>query len=189
MTFRPVLLAICALPLLAACSDPTKTARYQIDPVPAQKSLPNRLGQAELREVSLPQYAAGQEIPFQTEDGALRSSPDNVWADDPPRAVTLALSRQISEVSGATVLAEPWPLSEGPDRRIEVRIEKMLPSATGQLQVAGVYFISPTGFSGGGDVVRRFDFAVPIAQEGPGGIAAAQSEAVAELARRIAALR
>jgi len=78
--------ALLPLVLLAACSDPLSTARFAIDPAPAQKTLPNRLGQAELREVSLPQYASDQEIARQTEDGALRSTPKEIWADDPPRA-------------------------------------------------------------------------------------------------------
>ncbi|MBW0158019.1 membrane integrity-associated transporter subunit PqiC [Sedimentimonas flavescens] len=185
---RPFLLSlICGL-ALTACSDPAATARYAIAPQPAAKTLPNRLGQAELREVSLPQYAAGQEISYQTEDGALRSTPDNIWADDPPRAVTLALARQISAVSGATVIAEPWPLSEGPQRRIEVRVEQFLARADGVVQLTGVYFVTPAGITNGRDVMRSFDVTVPVAEGGPAAIAQAQSAAVAELARRIAQL-
>lgn len=113
---HPTFPSLLALPVLAAlaltgCSNPEATARYTLTPVAVAQSLPNRLGSAELREVSLPQYAAGQEIAWQSADGALRSSPDNIWADDPPRAMTLALARQISALSGATVIAEPWPLS------------------------------------------------------------------------------
>lgn len=185
---KPLVPALICLALLGACSDPEATARYQIDPVPAEKTLPNRLGSAELREVSLPQYAAGQEISYQTEDGALRSSPDNVWADDPPRAITLALARQISTLSGATVIAEPWPLADEPQRRVEVRVEQFLAQADGQVRLTGVYYVSATGFSAGGDLVRRFDLRVPVAGEGPAEIAKAQSRAVALLAERIARL-
>ncbi|MDF1619874.1 PqiC family protein [Pseudothioclava nitratireducens] len=173
---------------LAACSDPTATGRYTVDPAQAEKTLPNKLGYAELREVSLPQYAAGQEIIWQTEDGALRSSPDNVWADDPARAVTLSLARQISDRSGATVIAEPWPLAQEPARRIEVRIEQMLPRADQVMQLSGVYFVSPAGYGSGRDIVRRFDLAVPIEAEGPAAIARAQSQAIALLSQKIAAL-
>ena len=188
-----------ALPLLiggfalAACSAPEATARYRIEPLPATQSLPNRLGSAEMREISLPQYAAGQEIAYESADGALRSSPENIWADDPPRAVTLALARQISELSGAIVIAEPWPLGETPQRRIEVRIEQFLARADGQMQLSGTYYIRPDAQTGGRDSVRRFDVRVPIAgiegaQATPAQIARAQSQAVAELARRIATL-
>ena len=189
---RPLIL-IGALAALAACSDPEATGRYMIDPAPATKTLPDRLGRAELREVSLPQYASGQEIAWQTPDGALRSTPDNVWADDPPRAVTLALARQISALSGATVIAEPWPLADESSRRIEVRVEQFLARADGVVQLTGVYYVTPAGMAGGRDLVRRFDLAVPIATPdgkaaNPAAIAQAQSQAVALLADRIARL-
>jgi uncharacterized lipoprotein YmbA len=187
------LIPLCLL-ALAACSDPEKVARYPIEPPAVTKTLPNRLGTAELREVSLPQYATSQEISYQTPDGALRSNPDNLWADDPARSITMALARQISAISGATVLEDPWPLSNPPRRRIEVRIEQILPGADGALHVAGVYFVSPAGLDAGSDVVRRFDFTVPIvtaepgAEPTPAAIVAAQGAAVSELAGRIARL-
>lgn len=186
MTLTRLLLT--GLIALAACSSPEKTARYVIDPPAAQQRLPNRLDLAELREVSLPQYASGQEIAYQTEDGALRSTPDNIWADDPPRAMTLVLARQISALSGATVVAEPWPLSNGPDRRIEVRVEQLLARADGVVRLSGVYFVSAADLGGGRDVVRRFDLSVPIEGECPPAIAAAQSRAIELLAERIAQL-
>lgn len=188
---RLLILSFAAAGLLAGCSDPTATARYPIAPAPAAKALPDKLGQAELREVSLPQYASGQEIAWQTEDGALRSSPENIWADDPPRAVTLALARQISEISGATVIAEPWPLSEGPARRIEVRVAQLMARAEGVLVLEGTYYVTPADLGGGRDLVRNFALSVPIEgadKAAPGAIAAAQSRAVALLAERIARL-
>lgn len=180
--------ALLAVTLVAACAGPEKTGRYMIDPPAAEKRLPNKLGLTELREVSLPQYASGQEIAYQTEDGALRSRPDQIWADDPARAVTLALAGQISAVSGATVVAEPWPLAEDPQRRLEVRVEQMLARADGVLRLSGQYFVSPVGYGAGRDVVRRFDLVVPIEGEGPGAIAAAQSRAIDLLAEQIARL-
>ena len=185
-----VFFMIC-LSVLGACSDPLSTGRYMIDSPTAEKTLPNRLGKAELREVSLPQYASDQEIVWQTEDGALRSTSKNVWADNPARAMTLALARQISAVSGATVIAEPWPLSQEPDRRIEVRVEQVLPRADGVLRMSGIYFVSlAVGVLGRyPDSVHRFDIEVPLEGEGPGFIAKAQSAAIGQLAEQIAALK
>ena len=180
-----------ALSGLAACSNPEKTGRYVIATPTVSERLPNRIGSAELREVSLPQYAAGQEISWQTPDGALRSTPDNIWADDPPRAITLALARQISDLSGATVIAEPWPLANGPQRRIEVRVEQFLAQADGIVVLAGSYYVASADLGGGRDLVRRFDLSVPIAAgvtTDPAAIAQAQSQAVAQLAARIARL-
>lgn len=185
------LMIVAGLAALSGCSDPEKTGRYVIAPPTATQSLPNRIGSAELREVSLPQYAAGQEIAWQTPDGALRSTPDNIWADDPPRAVTLALARQISDLSGARVIAEPWPLAELPSRRIEVRVEQFLARADGVVALSGSYYVAAADLGGGRDLVRRFDLSVPIAagaENDPAAIARAQSQAVAQLAARIAQL-
>lgn len=74
--------------------------------------------------MQLPEYASDQEVAFQTEDGAVRSNPDSLWADNPSRAFTTTLARTISEVSGATVIGEPWPLAEPPARVVEVRVER-----------------------------------------------------------------
>ncbi|WP_339108751.1 PqiC family protein [Thioclava sp. GXIMD4216] len=184
-----------ALVTLAACSDPLDTAQYAIDPAPAKDTLPNRLGRAELREISLPDYASGQEIAFQTPDGALRSSPDNIWADDPKRAMTLALARQISEMSGATVIAEPWPLASDPQRKIEVRVDRFLAAADGAVHLDGVYYVSPASYAAsGGDTVRRFDITVPMGgvagkAADPGLIARTQSAALGQLAAQIAQMK
>lgn len=173
-----------AVAAISACSSASKTERYQIDPAPAARSMPDKIGSAVLREVSLPQYAADQEIAFQTADGAVRTDARQVWADDPRRAVTLALASQISEVSGARVIAEPWPLSTPPARQIEVRVDRMLAAADNTVRLSGSYYVSGDS----GDTVRRFDIAEPIQGSGPAAIAAAQSRAVATLARQIAAL-
>lgn len=187
MTKTPVVIAsMIALTAVAACSSAKKTERYQIDPAPAAQTMPNRIGSAVLRDVSLPQYAADQEIAFQTPDGAVRTNPKQIWADDPRRSITLALAAQISDLSGARVIAEPWPLTDLPQRQIEVRVDRLLAASDNTVRLSGNYYVSA---SDGADVVRRFDISVPMTGEGPSAIAAAQSQAVTALARQIAALR
>lgn len=187
---RPVLrpaLAGLGLLGLAACSDPEKTARYLIDPPAPVQPVPDRLGSAELRDVSLPDYASGQEVAFQTPDGAIRSSPDTLWADNPQRAFTLSLARAISDASGATVIGEPWPLAEPPRRVLEVRVERALAQANGVYRLSGRYFVSDDG-SGAANHARSFDIAVPLGGTGAAASAAASSQAIALLARQIATL-
>ena len=123
---RLILVSVAVLTLLGACSNGEKTARYLIDPPVTGGSVPNRLGTAELKDLSLPEYAAAGEVSWQTADGAVRSNTKELWADNPQRAVTQSLARAISDVSGATVIAEPWPLAEPPRRKIEVRVEQAL---------------------------------------------------------------
>ncbi|KFI31697.1 hypothetical protein CN97_04490 [Haematobacter massiliensis] len=185
MRMKPVLLV--ALTALASCSSPEDTARYTLEPPPLTATVPNRIGRVEVRDVQLPDYASGQEIGWQTPDGAVRSNPQNIWAETPQRAVTRTLARQIEAASGATAIAEPWPFAEPPARRLEVRVSRMLAGADGLFHLSGQYFVSPAGFSGS-DLQRSFDIAVPLAGEGPAAIAAAQARAIQILATRIAQL-
>ncbi|MDM7458545.1 MAG: PqiC family protein [Paracoccus sp. (in: a-proteobacteria)] len=176
-----------ALLALGACSNPEKTARYLIDPPVAGVQVPNRIGTAVLKDVSLPQYASDQEVAFQTADGAVRSSPDNLWADNPSRAFTTTLARTISEISGATVIGEPWPLAERPAREIEIRVERALAQADGIYRLSGRYFVADDA-SGQANHARSFDIRVPLRAEGAAGTAAALSQALTQLAQQIATL-
>jgi uncharacterized lipoprotein YmbA len=180
--------AVLSLALLAACSSPEKTGRYLIDPPTPPVRVANQLGPTvELRDVSLPEYASGQEVSWQTPDGAVRSNPDNLWADNPERAVTLTLARAISDVSGAAVIAEPWPLGEPAERRLEVRVEKALAQSDGLYRLSGRYFLADES-GGGRNHARSFDISVPLANAEPQSIAVAQSNALSILAQQIAAL-
>lgn len=185
---RTLLLIAALVPVLAGCSNPEKTARYLIDPPAMPSRVANQLGTAELKDVSLPEYASGQEVSYQTEDGAVRSVPKNLWADNPQRAFTQSLARSISDVSGATVIAEPWPLTNPPDRQLNVRVEQALAQSNGIYRLIGRYFVSDENYSSTGNHARSFDISVPLAGEGPGAIAQAQSLAIAQLARQIAVL-
>ncbi|RNF34813.1 PqiC family protein [Paracoccus methylarcula] len=173
--------------ILSACSNPEKTGRFLIDPPSTRAQVPNRLGTAELKDVSLPDYAADQEVMWQTEDGAVRSNPDNLWADNPKRGFTLALAREISDISGATVIGEPWPLAEPPQRVLEVRVEKALAQADGIYRLSGRYFVSDEE-SGGTNHARSFDISVPMSGDQPSAIAGAMSQAISQLAQQIATL-
>lgn len=188
---RQILIASAILALLAGCSNGEKTARYLIDPPLTGERLPNRLGTTELKDVSLPEYASAGEVSWQTADGAVRSNTKELWADNPQRAFTQTLARTISDLSGATVIAEPWPLGEPPRRTLEVRVEKALAQADGRYRLSGRYFVGDSD-AGGANQARSFDIAVPLGQPGdqatPAAIARAQSQAISQLARQIAVL-
>ena len=185
---RLILASAACLALLGACSNGEKTARYLIDPPETGIRVPDRLGTAELKDVSLPEYASGGEVSWQSKDGSVRSNTKKVWADNPQRAFTLTLARTISDMSGATVIAEPWPLSEPPRRTLEVRVEKALAQADGIYRLSGRYFVGDSA-AGGANQARSFDISVPLPVDSePGAIARAQSQAIAQLARQIAVL-
>ena len=184
---RLILASAACLALLGACSNGEKTARYLIDPPETGIRVPDRLGTAELKDVSLPEYASAGEVSWQSKDGSVRSNTKKVWADNPQRAFTLTLARTISDMSGATVIAEPWPLSEPPRRTLEVRVEKALAQADGIYRLSGRYFVGDSA-AGGANQARSFDISVPLAGDGPAEIARAQSQAITQLARQIATL-
>lgn len=184
---RLILASAACLALLGACSNGERTARHLIDPPDSGQRLPDRLGTAELKDVSLPEYASGGEVSWQSADGAVRSNTRQLWADNPQRAFTLTLARAISDMSGATVIAEPWPLSEPPRRTLEVRVEKALAQADGIYRLSGRYFVGDAA-SGGANQARGFDIEVPLQGAGAAAVARAQSQAIARLATQIATL-
>lgn len=177
LRFLPLIL------LIAACSG--TSLRYPV-PVPeVTESVSIRFGSVEVRDVSLPSYAAGEEIQIQRADGALVSSGDVLWADDPSREVSLALSRNLAALTGAKVANEPWPFDGFADARVEVRVEEMLAVESGAFRLTGQYFVAPT--NGRGDRSDYFSIAAPY--DPAGGIAAissARAAALLELSERIA---
>ncbi|MEZ5912144.1 MAG: PqiC family protein [Paracoccaceae bacterium] len=175
--------ALTVLALLAACGG-ASAPRYAIDTPTAAQSYRSRVETVMLRQVSLPSYAAAEEIAQQDADGAIVNTGAGLWADDPVRGVTLALARQIDRMSSATVAAEPWPLTGIADAVLEVRVERMVAGADGRFRLAGQYFASGDG-APVRPVARDFDIVVAIDGEGIGAVVAAQSAAIGALASEI----
>ena len=180
MKFAFVVLAFA----LAACSS-APVLRYAVPQVPVGERIGVRVGSVEVREVNLPLYAELETIAIETPEGEVVSDENLLWADDPTRAITQGLADALSSLTRADVAAEPWPLSENPDARIEVRFSQALARNTGSFQMAGQYFVSfPDGLRR--DVARRFDISVPYVTGNAAAIANAQGQAVIILARTIA---
>lgn len=179
---RPILaLALACATTLTACGGAdTRVAVPKLQPAERQGIAYRTVS---LREVSLPSYAASEEIYVTGEDGLLVPSGGLLWADDPSRAITLELSRHLAQITQAQVAAEPWPFDEYPQAEVELRIEEMLPGADAMFRLSGQYFVSPET---GRDRARLFEIAVPIPAEGPAGLAAARARAVQDLALDIA---
>ncbi|MFX0545971.1 PqiC family protein [Roseovarius sp. S1116L3] len=142
-------------------------------------------GSVSLREVSLPTYAASEEIWVSGPEGKIVAGDGLLWADDPGRAITLELTRYLAQITGARVASEPWPFLDRPDAEVELRIEEMLAYADGTFRMSGQYFVAPDN---GRDRARLFSLAVPITGEfSAGDIAAARGAVMRQLAREIAA--
>ncbi|WP_300038358.1 ABC-type transport auxiliary lipoprotein family protein [uncultured Roseobacter sp.] len=139
----------------------------------------------EVREVSLPAYAAADEIALEDETGRVVSDGAVLWADTPGRAVALEFSRNLAQITGARVASAPWPFETFADAMLDLRFERLVAGADGQFRASGQYFVGvPDGRrerSGLFDLSAAFD---PLG--GPAAIAAARAEVIAELAGFIA---
>ncbi|SHI32812.1 PqiC family protein [Wenxinia saemankumensis] len=178
------LLAPGLLLLLAACGDPA--LRYAVPQVTPAERVSIGFSSVEVRDVELPLYAQSEEIYVEDETGALVSSTDLLWADDPSRASTLELARALSSLTGVVVAPEPWPFDLFPAARVEVRVEEFVASRAGAFRLSGQYFIAALDESGR-DRARLFELSAPLpAEAGPAEIAAARAAAMAQLAETIA---
>ncbi len=181
MTFwKPACLAL-ALGL-AACASPPD--RFAVIPPVTETRQPIAFRAVEIRELSLPAYAAADEIAVQAEDGTLTSE-GTLWADSPPRAVALELARSLGRITGARVASDPWPFEALPDASLDIRFESFVPEATGIYRATGQYFVAVP--DGRRERAGLFELAVPFAPEaGLAAIAQARGQIIADLAAFIA---
>lgn len=180
MTRFPLLAVVV---LLSACG---ADERFLAAPqVITTERVASRFSSIEVREVSLPTHASSEEIYVEAEAGELARS-KLLWADDPTRAVTLALTRNLTEITGARVAPEPWPFDAFPAARVDVRVERFLSTADGTLTLAGQYFVADLD-GRGRDRSRLFSLSVPMAVDAsPAVIAGARARLVSDLALTIA---
>jgi len=183
MTLR-ALASLLMLASLAACGG--NAARYLVDtPAPAQQ-VRVRVATVEVRDVTLPAYAAASEIMVQQPDGSLRPVSRSIWADDPVHAVTASVARGIAAGSTATAMSEPWPLDEPAQVRTEIRIERMVAQSDGQFRLAGQFSIaSPDRIVR--ESIDRFDILRPMADDSAASVADATGAALLALSQQIVA--
>jgi uncharacterized lipoprotein YmbA len=167
--------------LMAACGG--DTVRYAVPPAPAEGRVAINVRSLEVRDTAIPLYAGLEEISVEQEGGGLVADTSVLWAEDPQRVVTQGLAGALARLTTAQVAAEPWPLEDLPDARLEVRVDRMLAQANGQYAMSGQYFVARAT---GTDAAGRFSVAVPYQRESPTSIAAALGRAIDLLARQIA---
>jgi uncharacterized lipoprotein YmbA len=169
---------------VASCGD-GPAARYSVPQPTVSETIRISYSSVEIRDVSLPTYAASDEIHRETEGGVLQSSASVLWADAPERAMSLAISRNLSELTTAKIANEPWPFQSFPQARVEVRIEDMVAGQNGLFRLKGQYFVASTRGnrerSGLFELLTAYDI-----EAGPKAIAAARGQAILELSQEIA---
>lgn len=169
-----LLLAACGSPERFAVSAPAITDKQRIS-----------FSSVEVRDVSLPSYAAADEISIQSADGTLISSSDVLWADAPERAVALELSQNLARLTDRRIASEPWPFEAFPDARLDVRFSELVAREGGVFRASGQYFVAVE--NGGRERSGLFDLEVPFDPAGgPTAIAAARGQLILDLSRFIA---
>ncbi|WP_233587131.1 membrane integrity-associated transporter subunit PqiC [Pseudorhodobacter sp. E13] len=184
MTLRIAALTLAAALPLASCGD--TNARFPIASATTETVAKSRVavGTIEVRDVSLPAYAAASEIVVEQDSGALTVVPKAIWADDPVRAVTGSLARSLDLRSTASVASEPWPLAEPAAVRVEVRIDRMIAKVDGTFELSGQFAIAaPDGAVR--ETVQRFAVSAPMADNSPAAVAQATGQAIDNLANEI----
>ena len=176
---RKVPIAILSLGLLAACA--AAPDRYPVVTPAVSQQQRIAFGAVELREVSLPAYAAADEIPLLDAEGKVVSDGGTLWADTPSRAVALEFSRNLAQITGARVASAPWPFEAFPDARLDLRFEDLLAGSDGQLRAKGQYFVAVT--DGRRERSGLFDLSVAFDPDaGPQAIARARGQVILDLA-------
>ncbi|WP_187431914.1 hypothetical protein ROLI_042460 [Roseobacter fucihabitans] len=179
--FRPFWMILGAA-LLAGCASSPDRYVVPTSEVAQQQRIAYR--SVEIRKVSLPAYAASDEIAQLGPDGKLTSVGGVLWADTPERAISLELSRNLTRLTGARVAAEPWPFETFADARLEVRFESLIAQEDGQFRANGQYFVAAEN---GRERAGLFDLMVAFdPAEGPQAVAAARGQIILDLARFIA---
>jgi len=182
MTFHCRSLIVGLTLLLAACGS---AERFAVSTPPVTEKVRIAFSSVEVRDVSLPSYAAADEIHLQATDGTLKSSSDVLWADAPERAVALELSRNLAQMTGRAIASEPWPFEAFPSARLELRFSDLVATSDGVFRTTGQYFVAVR--DGGRERSGLFDLSVSFDPKGgPNAIAKARGQLILDLSRYIA---
>lgn len=180
---RHFALLLGALICLSACGGASD--RYAVTKPQVTQTQSIAFRAVEVREVSLPAYAADDEITVQAADGRILSDGGVLWADTPDRAVALELSRYLAQITRARVASSPWPFEALPDARLDVRFETLVAGDDGQYRASGQYFVAVA--DGRRERSGLFELSLPYdPAAGPSAIASARGQIIVDLAAFIA---
>lgn len=184
MIMKPVFQAflLCTL-ALAACGS-SNPARFLPEVAASSSQQRLRVSTIELRDIVLPAYGSAADILSEGPDGALKALKGAEWADNSAEALTADLARRLDLGGSASVAAEPWPLSEPADVRLEVRIDRIVAAQDGTFRLSGQFAVASPNLHMR-EFLERFAITVPLADQTAGGIAAAYGRALDDLSSRI----
>lgn len=180
LTFRALISALVLT--LAACGS---AQQYAVSAPAVTQKIRIAFASVEVTDVSLPSYAAADEIAIRQPDGTVTASDDMLWADAPERAIALELSRNLARLTSRRIASEPWPFEEFAEARLEIRFEDLIATSTGEFITSGQYFVGVR--DGRRERSGLFDLEVSFdPKRGPNALAAARGQLILDLARYVA---
>ena len=167
--------------LLASCASPNPNL-YTLEPPPG----PVRRGGPrviELRSIGLARYLERSQIVRSSENFRLDVIPNDWWGEPLDAMLGRTLARALAQrLPGSTVYLENGAISAEPDATVQVNVQRLDQNTVGAVrlvaQFAVVRRISDT---------RSVTVEVPVSGRTTSGLVAAMSDAVGQLADRIAA--
>lgn len=168
------------LGLLSACGAPDRVA---VQAPPVSEAIRIGFASVEVKDVSLPSYAAADEIAQLAPDGTVITS-DVLWADAPERAIGLEISRNLARLTGRRVASEPWPFEQEAAAALDIRFGDLVAGTDGIYRATGQYFVAVYQ---GRERSGLFDLSVAFDPKGgPAAIARARGQLILNLTAEIA---
>ena len=159
------------LPLaLAGCIATGESLRYVVEPAIEATTARVRTSADSISivEVSLPEYAKDTKIFVGTAQNALNDLENADWGDEPERAFALVLVRELTQITGADVATDPWPLGGVPEAEVRVRVSQMIVRPDNTVSLAGHFSIRRDVVESR-NKVELFALQVPVAATGADG--------------------
>jgi len=167
--------------LVASCASPNPVL-YTLEPPPG----PVRRGGPrviELRSIGLARYLERSQIVRSSENFRLDVIPNDWWGEPLDAMIGRTLARALTQrLPGSTVYLENGAISADPDATVQVNVERLDQNANGAVRLVAQFAVLHRS----GDT-RGVTIEAPVRGGTTADLVAAMSEAIGQLADRIAA--
>jgi uncharacterized lipoprotein YmbA len=167
--------------LLASCASPNPNL-YTLEPPPG----PVRRGGPrviELRSVGLARYLERSQIVRSSENFRLDVIPNDWWGEPLDAMIGRTLAHALTQrLSGSTVYLESGAISAEPDATVQVNVQRLDQDASGAVRLVAQFAVVRHASD-----TRSVTLEVPVRGATTAELVAAISEAIGQLADRIAA--
>ena len=167
--------------VLTSIGETAAPAAPKEEPAPADAAK----GWIGLGPVTVPSYLERPEIVRRASEHELAPARSDRWAEPLDRAVLRVLVQDLAQVTGRRVVAYPWKTTLAPACVVAVDLTRFEAVEGKRVELAADVDVS--GPAGGPTVRRHEQVGVALAADDGGAIAKAMSEALAQLAGKIAA--